>query len=619
MKKLTLILIIITCIASCTTNSDQKKYDLAIENVSLFDSKTKNVSKNKTILINADTIAAVIDASQHSNAITIIEGNGKLVVPGFIDTHIHLHQMLDLTTGIAPEFIDRSYRKKLTEKLLSYGTTTAVDLGISEKWMEETLQWQKKTSPNYPNLYIAGGAMISDLEWNRYVPEHHTVVFNPEDGVKKVQKYARMGVQHIKLYSKLETPEMTAIINEANKSNIQPYAHVDNNIVNIPEAMELGVRDFEHFFTVLPSVLNLKDHREALLKKYNLQRPNHIDDFSATRSFYFQYIKENPELHQRLIELFKKMAEKKVTISTTIHVLGAAAEKTDFFSSFNHFPLREAPELPDYTPANKAKLKEAFSTMMQYLKIAHEMGVTIRIGTDNSEAGQAILSEFLLFHEAGFSIEDILQIATWNGAKAMHIDHLYGTIEKGKKADLVLFDKNPFTNVKNFLAKKTVIKEGKVFMPQNSIQDTVLNLIEKEGISAGVSFLDDNQSNTPEAYEMVEIAYHLFHMGKVDEGKAIVDLIKKDFPKFAPIYHENAINSIGYSLLYAEKFDEAIEIFKLNVEVFPDAANTYDSLGEGYMKNGNKELAIQNYQKSIELNPENQNGIEMLKKLNQKH
>ncbi len=58
-----------------------------------------------------------------------------------------------------------------------------------------------------------------------------------------------------------------------------------------------------------------------------------------------------------------------------------------------------------------------------------------------------------------------------------------------------------------------------------------------------------------------------------------------------------------------------IEIFKLNGEAFPQSSNVYDSLGEAYMINGDKELAIKNYEKSVELNPQNTGGIEMLKKL----
>ncbi len=63
------------------------------------------------------------------------------------------------------------------------------------------------------------------------------------------------------------------------------------------------------------------------------------------------------------------------------------------------------------------------------------------------------------------------------------------------------------------------------------------------------------------------------------------------------------------------RLQDAITIFKLNVAEYPQAANPYDSLGEAYMKAGNKELAIWNYRKTLALEPKNQNAVEMLKKL----
>lgn len=81
---------------------------------------------------------------------------------------------------------------------------------------------------------------------------------------------------------------------------------------------------------------------------------------------------------------------------------------------------------------------------------------------------------------------------------------------------------------------------------------------------------------------------------------------------------ENSLNNLGYELLTAGKINEAIAIFKLNTEFYPQAFNTYDSLGEAYIKAGNKELAIKNYEKSLELNPKNTNAEEQLKKLKEK-
>jgi tetratricopeptide (TPR) repeat protein len=80
-------------------------------------------------------------------------------------------------------------------------------------------------------------------------------------------------------------------------------------------------------------------------------------------------------------------------------------------------------------------------------------------------------------------------------------------------------------------------------------------------------------------------------------------------------FDENEFIGLGYGLLHMKKFKEAIEIFKLSVEAYPQSYNAYDSLGEAYMDNGDKELAIKNYQKSLELNPGNANGVEKLKEL----
>ncbi|NIR48849.1 c-type cytochrome [candidate division KSB1 bacterium] len=77
----------------------------------------------------------------------------------------------------------------------------------------------------------------------------------------------------------------------------------------------------------------------------------------------------------------------------------------------------------------------------------------------------------------------------------------------------------------------------------------------------------------------------------------------------------NPLNRLGYQLLGKNKIEEAIEIFKLNVQMHPDAWNPNDSLAEAYMKSGNHRLAVIFYNKSLELNPDNQNAIRMLDKL----
>lgn len=79
--------------------------------------------------------------------------------------------------------------------------------------------------------------------------------------------------------------------------------------------------------------------------------------------------------------------------------------------------------------------------------------------------------------------------------------------------------------------------------------------------------------------------------------------------------HERMINALGYQRLREHQGADAIRLFRLNVELFPDSSNAYDSLGEAYAAAGQRQSAIANYRKSLALDPGNGNAVEMLKKL----
>lgn len=110
------------------------------------------------------------------------------------------------------------------------------------------------------------------------------------------------------------------------------------------------------------------------------------------------------------------------------------------------------------------------------------------------------------------------------------------------------------------------------------------------------------------------IPYEHLTAGNISKAVEAYRLIKKENPNNAAV-SESRLNSLGYNFLRAKKLPEAFAYFKLNVEFYPNSWNVYDSLGDAYMANGEKELAIANYKKSLEMNPKNTHGAEMLKKL----
>jgi CubicO group peptidase (beta-lactamase class C family) len=118
-------------------------------------------------------------------------------------------------------------------------------------------------------------------------------------------------------------------------------------------------------------------------------------------------------------------------------------------------------------------------------------------------------------------------------------------------------------------------------LPKMSIASVVEKTVNEKGIAAAVAEYRDLKAKQPATYD----------------------------------FAEPELNALGYRLMARGKMKEAVEIFKLNVEAYPQGFNTYDSLGEAYMNMNERELAIQNFKKSLELNPKNTSAVENLKKL----
>jgi pimeloyl-ACP methyl ester carboxylesterase len=105
----------------------------------------------------------------------------------------------------------------------------------------------------------------------------------------------------------------------------------------------------------------------------------------------------------------------------------------------------------------------------------------------------------------------------------------------------------------------------------------------------------------------------ILHDKGVDSCIVKYKKIKAAYPEY--LMRESILNNFGYDELNSGHMQEAIKLFALNVEFYPESWNVYDSLGEAYMDAGDKTEAIKNYEKSLAMNPGNTNAATMLKKL----
>jgi len=116
-------------------------------------------------------------------------------------------------------------------------------------------------------------------------------------------------------------------------------------------------------------------------------------------------------------------------------------------------------------------------------------------------------------------------------------------------------------------------------LPKKSISKLLMDKIEKEGINRAIQ---------------------VFNKFKKDENYYV---------------KEEELNIVSYKLMQSGNYESAVAVLKLGISYFPNAFNLYDSYGEILLKLGNKDKAIENYKKSLELNPNNKNGMRVLKKL----
>lgn len=126
---------------------------------------------------------------------------------------------------------------------------------------------------------------------------------------------------------------------------------------------------------------------------------------------------------------------------------------------------------------------------------------------------------------------------------------------------------------------------------------------------------DERASAAAARVSLVEELADDLETGTFEPARAALDAARRDLPPESWYLSFGEINALGYRMLGAERVDDAVAVFELYVELFPEDANAYDSLGEAFMVRGDTEEAITNYERSLELNPDNGNAVEMLAKL----
>ncbi|HYF30664.1 MAG TPA: amidohydrolase family protein [Chitinophagaceae bacterium] len=454
-----------------------------ITHVNLLDVEKMKMLPDQTVVFEKDKITQA-GPSKRINVpagAQVINGTGKYLMPGLVDAHVHFFQSGGLYTR--PDAIDlrkyRPYEKEIEwahqnmedflRRYAQSGITSVVDVGSTVNFLKQRDSFRTKTYA--PAVYMTGPllttwepAVFKNLQNDEPFSEMKT----EEDARKYVQQQLPFKPDFIKIWyivldqnteagARKLLPLVQAVIDESHKNNLRVAVHATERIT-----AQLAVESGCDFLVHGIDDEIVKDDFVQLLKKKNVVlcptlvvADNYGEVFSQRYELsYLDYTKANATTLSSLFDLRHLPDTTLINRYKTFMINRTAAQqKTDSI-------LR----------ANTKKLVDA--------------GVIIATGTDAGNIGTLHASsyweELQAMRETGFSMWQLLQASTINGAKAAGKEKEFGSIQAGKRADLLLLNANPLDSIANWRKIAAVINKGVQLQHDSLIAETPLALVQRQ-------------------------------------------------------------------------------------------------------------------------------------------
>ena len=430
----------------------------------MLDTRTAATLPDRAIVMRGERIVQVVpDSALHAlRGAEELDAKGRLVVPGLIDVHHHSSYVFpdSITPGggavsrlvMRPDSI-AAYRTRWASAYLPFGVTAVREVGGDDRYLALMKAWSR-TSPDAPDFVTTGGAIVSHEE-GRVPYTGHVVAKDSAGAAAVVRRHHEAGLRDAKLYWRLREPEYVGALTEARRLGMHVTTHIDFGVMSIRRALALGVRHFEHAYTLGVEVMTPEEVQRAWARTREELGAN------PPAGFYWGVLEHFTMLgasDARLTALIAELARSGATVTPTLHIFaqraGVAPYTTKSLGTFD----RDA----DWTPTERARARHGYDILAGYVRQMHAAGIPLAVGTDWLDPGRAVLSEVILLNRAGIPMAEVLSIATRGGARVLERESDYGSIEPGRKAQLVIFDRNPLEDAEAVLAGKTVIKDGTV-------------------------------------------------------------------------------------------------------------------------------------------------------------
>jgi imidazolonepropionase-like amidohydrolase len=372
-----------------------------------------------------------------------IDARGKFLLPGFIDSHTHIHQ-LGHDQNVSPDYIFKLW--------LGHGITTARNLYDEE---DRTLALRALSEANaitaprllvYPYLAAGGRKLNNEKQARQRVRELHK---KGVDGIKF------MGAREEVLWAALDEAATLGL------GTTMHHAQLDVVHANVLDTSAHGLGCMEHWYG-LPEAL----FEDRIIQDYPTDYiyTNEQDRFGQAGRLWKQAARPGSRHWNRVMDT---LLERDFCLSPTFTIYLASRDLMRAYTAEWHHQYT-LPSLWDFYRANRAQhgsyffnwttgdeseWKQNYRLWMQFVNDYKNRGGKVVVGSDTgyiySLYGFGYIQELELLQEAGFHPLEVIRAATKTGARVLGVEQEIGTVHVGKKADLIIVDENPIHNLKS--------------------------------------------------------------------------------------------------------------------------------------------------------------------------
>jgi imidazolonepropionase-like amidohydrolase len=424
---------------------------VAFTNVSVIPMDRERVLANQTVVVKDGLIVEVGNTKnvKPPRGAVRIDGTGKYLIPGLVDMHTHLLSDSD-------EFPDSIGADELRVMVANGVTTVRFMIGTPALLTLRTLSANREIEA--PTIFVASPHLTGREQGNNFV------VNTPDEAREAVRKSKAAGYDFIKVTTFVKPDVYEAAVDEAAKQNILVVGHADSRFVGVERAWK-AKQQIEHLDGYIELLLRDDAPMKGSVSDLYIYNPENWKSFD--------YIDET-----KIPEIARKTVASNPFVNPTHHFMknsfGRLRTEDEIRKQpdFRFYPAKVQQQWLDFYKKNRfintVSLEQRARWIQlreKLIKAIYDAGGRIMTGSDTPEFlwlyGFGMHHELKALKDAGLSNYAALEAATRNPSMFLGTIDKVGTIEKGKRADLILLNANPLDNISATQNRAGVMLKGK--------------------------------------------------------------------------------------------------------------------------------------------------------------